>query len=460
MRATLILLLLAPGWIPAHAQTASKAGTLRELSSSFEDLASRVRPAVVQIFSTGYATAEEEESTRASSLLSTQRSTGSGIILTEDGYIITNNHVVQGARRIEVLLHASNPGVREPRLTAKLIGADHETDLAVIKIDRDKLPFLQFGDSNRLRQGELVMAFGNPLGLEGSVSTGVVSSTARRLHSEDAMVYVQTDAPINPGNSGGPLVNTDGRVVGVNTFILSQSGGSEGLGFAIPSNAVRNVFDQIKKDGHVHHGQIGIVAQTITPPMAKGLNLPQDWGVIAADVTPDGPADKAGLKVRDVIREVNGQEMDNAPELETAIDRLKLSDIVALKVLHDGHELEINVPVIEREDDPQRFADAVDPEHNLVSKLGILCIEITDNIAQMLPELRHDYGVVVAVRSPNPPYSGGALQQGDVIYEINRTPVVTVKALRAELDRLKSGDSAVLQIQRNDKLMYIVIELE
>ena len=458
MRAILALL-ISPTLI--FAQATLKPGSLRELSASFEDLASKVRPAVVQIFSTGYTTGEEEESTRTSSLLSTQRSTGSGIILTEDGYIITNNHVVQGARKIEVLLHASNPNpARREQIEAKLIGADHETDLAVIKIDRSKLPFLQLGDSNALRQGQLVMAFGNPLGLEGSVSMGVVSSARRRLRPEDAMVYVQTDAPINPGNSGGPLVDTDGRVVGVNTFILSQSGGSEGLGFAIPSNAVRNVFDQIKKDGHVHHGQIGIVAQTITPPMAKGLNLSQDWGVIAADVTPDGPADKAGLKVRDIILEVNGQNMINAPELETAIDRLKLSDIVALKVLHDGQEAEVSVPVIERDDDPQRFADQVDPEHNLVPKLGILGIEITDKIADMLPELRHDYGVVVAVRSPNPPYSGGSLQQGDVIYEINRTPVVTVKALRAELDRLKSGDSAVLQVQRNGKLMYIVIELE
>jgi serine protease Do len=457
MLATLIMLVLPV----LTAQTQPKTGSLRELSSSFEDLASKVRPAVVQIFSTGYATADDEESTRTSSLLSTQRSTGTGIILTDDGYIVTNNHVVQGARKIEVLLHAANPDpARRVRLDAKLIGTDRETDLAVIKIDQSKLPFLQFGDSNQLKQGQVVMAFGNPLGLEGSVSMGVVSSAKRRLRSEDPMVYVQTDAPINPGNSGGPLVDTDGHVVGVNTFILSQSGGSEGLGFAIPSNAVRNVFDQIKKDGHVHHGQIGISAETITPPMAKGLNLPQEWGVIAADVTPDGPADKAGLKVRDIILEMNGVSIDTAPELETGIDRLKLSDVVALKVLHDGHEMEMNIPVIEREDDPQRFADQVDPEHNLVPKLGILGIEITDKIADMLPELRHDYGVVVAVRSPNAPFTGGTLQQGDVIYEINRTPVVTVKALRAELDRLKSGDSAVLQVQRNGKLMYIVIELE
>ena len=457
MRATFILLLCPL----LNAQTAPKAPPLRELSSSFEELASRVRPAVVQIFSTGYATPEDSESTRASSLLSTQRSTGSGIILTADGYIVTNNHVVQGARRIEVVLHATNPvQARQSRLEAKLIGTDSKTDLAVLKIDRTNLKFLELADSNRLKQGQLVMAFGNPLGLEGSVSTGVVSSAARRLHTEDAAVYVQTDAPINPGNSGGPLVDIDGHVVGVNTFIYTQSGGSEGLGFAIPSNAVRNVFDQIKKDGHAHHGQIGIVAQSITPAMAKGLRLSQDWGVVASDVTPGGPAEKAGLRVRDVILEVNGESVEDAPQLETQIDRLKLSDIVHLKVTHDKQELEMDVPVIERNDDPQRFADSVNPEQNLVPKLGILAIEITDKISDMLTGLRHDYGVVVAVRSPNPPYSGAALEPGDVIYEMNRTPVVTVKALRASLDELKSGDTAVLQLQRNSKLMYLVIEFE
>jgi serine protease Do len=457
MRATLIFLSLPL----LNAQTSPQPGPLRQLSASFQDLATKVRPAVVQIFSTGYATPDESESTRTSSLLSTQRSTGSGVLLTADGYIVTNNHVVQGARKIEVVLHATNPvQARQSRLEAKVIGTDRETDLAVIKIDREKLPFLDLGDSNKLKQGQLVMAFGNPLGLEGSMSTGVVSSASRRLRTEDAAVYVQTDAPINPGNSGGPLVDAEGRVVGINTFILTQSGGSEGLGFAIPSNAVRNVFDQIKKDGHVHHGHIGIVAQSITPAMAKGLRLSQDWGVIAADVAPGGPADKAGLKVRDLIIQVDGQDVEDAPQLETAIDRLKLSEVVHLKVMHEGHELEMNVPVIERNDDRNRFADFVNPDQNLVPRLGILGIEITDKLAGMLTELRHDYGVVVAVRSPNPPYSGGSLEPGDVIYELNRTPIVTVKALRDALDQMKAGETAVLQVQRNGKLLYIVIEFE
>jgi serine protease Do len=453
------VVLFAPSVLPQAAP--SKTESLHDLSNSFETLAAGVRPAVVQIFSTGYVASEDTESTSASSLLSTQRSTGSGVILTADGYIVTNNHVVQGARKIEVRLASANrQQAREAMIPATLVGTDHDTDLAVIKVERTGLPYLALGDSNDLRQGQLVMAFGNPLGLEGSASMGIVSSVARRLHAEDSMVYVQTDAPINPGNSGGPLVDTEGRVVGINTFILSQSGGSEGIGFAIPSNAVRNTYDQIRKDGHVHRGQIGILAQTITEPMAKGLRLPQDWGVIAADVTPDGPADKAGLKARDIILTLNGRTMEDGPQLETAIRRLKLTETVNLTILRDGQKLDYVVAVIERDDDPQRFADMVNPEDNLVPKLGILGIEINEKLSAMLGALRHEYGVVVAARSPNPPYSGGALAPGDVIYEVNRTPVVSIKALRATLGALKSGDPAVLQVERNGKLMYITAEFE
>jgi serine protease Do len=289
---------------------------------------------------------------------------------------------------------------------------------------------------------------------------GIISSLARRLKPEDPMVYVQTDAPINPGNSGGPLVDTEGRVVGINTFILTQSGGSEGIGFAVPSNIVRNVYDQIRKDGHVHRGQIGIFAQTITPVMAKGLALSQDWGVIAGDVIPDGPADKAGLKVADIIMTVNGRTMEDAPQLNTAIYRMTLGEKVDVAVLRGQQTLNVTIPVIERDDDPQRFADMVNPDDNLVPKLGILAIQINEKLAAMLPELRHEYGIVVAARAANSPYSGKGLEPGDVIYELNGTPTATIKELRAKLEEMKSGAPVVLQVERGGKLLYVAIELE
>jgi serine protease Do len=454
-----ILSLLLASTSPLLPQ-AKTAVSLTELSTAFETLARRVRPSVVQIFSTGYASSEEGESSNTSSLLSKQRSTGSGVILSEDGLILTNNHVVHNALKIEVKLHNETPNKRMPDSTvsARLIGVDREADLAVIKIEKTGLPRLTLGDSNKLRQGQLVMAFGNPLGLEGSVSMGIVSSTARQLKLDDPMTYVQTDAPINPGNSGGPLVDSEGEVVGINTFILTQSGGSEGIGFAVPSNLARSSYAQIIKDGHVHRGQIGIVAQTITPALAKGLALSQDWGVIAADVVPDGPADKAGLKPGDIIVTVAGKEMEDGRQLENLVYQQPLSAIVDVTVNRDGNVLNFSMPVIERDDDPQRFADMVNPEKNLVRRLGILAIEITDKLSDLLPDLRHDYGVVVAARASDAP--GAVLEPGDVIYEVNKTPAVSIAALRAVLDATKSGDTLVLHIQRGTKLKYIAIDLE
>ncbi len=445
---------------PQSVQTPGKTAiALGDFSQSLETLARQVRPAVVQIISTGYGRPEGERSGSAS-VLTRQRSTGSGVILSPDGYIITNNHVVEGSRKIEVRLAAPHGTVQASVAVARLVGADRQSDLAVIKIDKASLPTLSLGDSKDVHTGELVMAFGNPLGLEGSVSMGVVSSTARQIKENDPIGYVQTDAPINPGNSGGPLVDTDGHVVGINTFILSQSGGSEGIGFAIPADIVKSVYDQIRKDGHVHRGQIGIVAQTITGPMAKALGLPQDIGVIAADIVPDGPADKAGLKQGDIVMSLNGREVNDARDLQNAIYSQALDNHVTINVKRDGKDLSFDVPVIERHDDPQRFADLVDREKNLIPKLGVFAIEIDEKIKDLLPELRHGYGLLVAAETADVPFSGESLQAGDVIYEVNKVPAVSAKAVTSTLDQLKPGDPVVLLIERDGGLMYVTIELE
>jgi serine protease Do len=271
---SLLLASLLP--VAAAAQVlapARAAPDLSGLSRDLQALSERVKPAVVQVLITGYAPADGQ--------LVKQRASGSGVILDSDGYVITNAHVVQGARRVQVALAglaSGPPGARSILkapgrvVGAVVVGTDLETDLAVLKIDEKGLPVLTFGDSEALRPGELVLAFGSPLGLENSVTLGVVSAVARQVRPEDRMIYVQTDASINPGNSGGPLVDVEGRVVGINTFIYSQSGGSEGIGFAAPSNIVRNVFDQIRRTGRVHRGEIGVRVQTVTPTLAAG------WG--------------------------------------------------------------------------------------------------------------------------------------------------------------------------------------
>lgn len=338
---------------------------------------------------------------------------------------------------------------------------DRDMDVAVIKIDRTGLPSLQFGNSDAIRQGELVMAFGNPRGLEGSVSMGIVSSTARELHPDDFLAYIQTDAPINPGNSGGPLVDARGRVVGINTFILSDSGGSEGLGFAIPSSMVRTVYTQLRREGHVHRGRIGIYVQTITPALAEGLELPRDWGVLVGDVAPEGPADQAGIKAGDIVAEVNGRTLRNARQLESYIYRSPMKEKVTLEVLRGKDALRIDVPVIDSIDDPQRFADMVNPRDNLVPKLGILAMGIDKNLAALLPGLRHNYGVVVAAgSSPTDLNTGTGLQPGDVIYSVNKAPVATVEALRKKIDEFKTGDEVAMQIERSGRLMFVAVVLD
>jgi len=453
----LSVLISAAATAPAQNRNPASLG---DFSHSLEALAARVRPAVVQISSTGYGRVAGQGQGSAS-LLARQRSTGSGIILSSDGYIMTNYHVIEGARKIEVRLAAAENGKpRESVLPAKLVGTDRQSDLAVIKIDRTELPTLTIGEFKDVHAGQLVMAFGNPLGLEGSVSMGVISSTSRQIKEDSPIGYVQTDAPINPGNSGGPLVDTEGRVVGINTFILSQSGGSEGIGFAIPSDIVKSVYDQIHKDGHVHRGQVGLVTQTITPAMAKVLKLPQDFGVITSDVIPDGPADQAGLKQGDIIVMLNGRSITEARELQNAIYSQSLENQVSITVKRDGKELSFTVPVNERPDDPQRFADMVDREKNLIPQLGVFAIEIDDKLKAMLPDLRHGYGLVVGGETADAPYSGETLRTGDVIYEVNQVPAVTVRAVSSTLDALKSGDPVVLLIERDSQMMYLTIELE
>ena len=274
------------------------------------------------------------------------------------------------------------------------------------------------------------------------------------------MIYIQTDAPINPGNSGGPLVDTDGRVMGINTFILTQSGGSEGLGFAIPSNLIRNIYQQLRKEGHVHRSQIGMSAQTITPGLAAGLHLTRDWGVLLGDVTPDGPGDKAGLAVGDIVLSLNGKPMENARQLEVNLYRYAAGQKVNVEVQRGDQKLTMAVVVAKRDDDPQRFADMVDPTKNLVPKLGVLGIAIDKRLAALLPDLRNSYGIVVAARAGDSPYGSDVLSLGDVIYSVNTVPVTNVEALNQALDTLKETDALVLQVERDGRLMYISLEME
>ena len=468
-RCTLFLL---AALLPLEAQTntaARKLDVLHELNESLETLTSKVSKSVVQVFATGYSFGEEGEGESAG-LFSKQKSSGSAVIFTPDGYLVTNNHVVQGAEKVRVQLsYSDDPGSGHGSMTrrkgkslpARIVGVDRESDLAVLKIDGGPYPALEFGNSDTLRQGSLVLAFGNPLGLESSVSMGVVSSVGRQLRADDTMIYIQTDAPINPGNSGGPLLDPDGRVVGINTLIFTQSGGSEGIGFAIPSNIVKTVAEQLKEKGHVHHGEIGANAQTITPELAAGLNLPRDYGVILSDVFPQGPGEAAGLKVGDIVIALNGKPMENARQFDVSLYQEMGDKKARLTILRGKDELDFEVPVIEREGDPSRFADMVNPENSAVPELGILGIAVDKKLSELLPDLRNPFGVVVALRSATAKYTGsGGFETGDVIYQVNGTAVTSVAALRKLIADLKPDAPLVLQIERDGKLMYLTMSGE
>jgi serine protease Do len=459
-----LVVVLSYGELAAQTRTATPA--LEGLSNAFEELSRRVSPSVVQVVVTGYG-AMDEEAPSADALLGLRRTGGSGVILDANGYIITNSHVIEGARRVQVMVPRAAAGQtsilrrRGVSMDATIVGIDQETDLAVLKVQEKNLPALTLGDSDNLRQGQLVFALGSPLGLENSVSMGIVSAVGRQLELDDPMVYIQTDAPINPGNSGGPLVDTNGRVVGINTLILSQGGGNEGLGFAAPSNIVRTVFEQIKAGGRVRRGTIGVYAQTITPTLATALKLSQDWGVVLGDVFPGTPAAAAGLRIGDVVLTLDGKRMENGRQFEVNLYRRAVGDTVTVEVLRGGQPMKLFVAVAERENDPTRFADMVSPERNIVARLGVLALDIDDRIAAMIGELRvPKKGVLVAARSADSPAAEQKLEPGDVIVSVNSTQISSLAELRSMVGQLPARSSVVFQVQRFGQLMFIALELE
>ena len=450
----------------ASGQSAARVGPANpDVSAVFEAATRLVTPAVVEIFATSYVPGGGVAS-RTSELISTERGSGSGVIVDADGYIVTNAHVVRDAQRLQVELPIAATGrsilaTRSRTVSARIVGIDVETDLAVIKVDERQLPALSFGDSDELRAGQLVLAFGSPFGLHNSVTLGVVSAVARQLQPESPMIYVQTDASINPGSSGGPLVDLRGQIVGINTLIVSQSGAHEGLGFAAPSNIVRNVYEEISKNGRVRRGDIGIRAQTVTPALAAGLDLPRTEGVVLADVIPGSPAAGAGLRRGDLVLALDGKPMENGRQLQVGLYRRFIGDFVSLEIQRDAQVLKVSVMMTERLDRFAGLSASTDPRQNLVPRLGILGVNLDGRIANTLGVLRVSSGVVVASTGAGVLNArDGGLVGGDVIYAVNRTPVSGLAELRAALDGLKTGDPVVLHLERGGELIYLAFTIE
>jgi serine protease Do len=443
------------------AQTAQQP-SLRWFSQSVQRLVEQVSPAVVQVIVQGVGRNEESSSGR----VRTQRGGGSGVILDSNGFIVTNAHVVGTSMHVQVLVAERNAGKRFKSILkpagklvdAEIVGLDRETDIAVLKIAESGLPALKLGESANLRQGELVFAAGNPFGLQNSITMGVVSSVARQVRQDDPMIYIQTDASINPGSSGGPLLNSDGEVVGINTFILSESGSNAGVGFAVPSDIVRTVYDQIQKQGHVRRGQIGLVVQTLTPGLAAVFQLPSEIGAIVADVVRGGPAAAAGLEVKDVILAMNGKPIENARQFGVNIYQ-KANQTVTLDILRRGEKKSLQVAIIERPKDPDHLMALINKDENVVPALGILAVDL-EKAMPLMPAVRKLSGAVVVGAIEDGAAAEAGLRAGDVVYEINNRPVRGVKDLLDAARNLKSGRTAVLHIERQSQLQFVEVGID
>lgn len=467
-----VLMGLAALVSPARAAVAVSPGnpaTLHDMSHAFETLVSRLSPAVVEVRVSGFgAVGPEGQSVNAP--VDREQRIGSGVIVDPSGYIVTNHHVVKWARRVSVVLTpkvgaASQTtaalGSRARVLPARVVGFSTASDLAVLKVDATDLPTVPFAKYDKLRQGQIVLALGSPMGLNNSVSLGLVSAVVRQDNPDSPMVYIQTDAAINPGNSGGALVDVDGNLVGINSSILSESGGNEGIGFAIPSGVVRYVYQQIRKNGYVSGGTIGAAVQAISPELATALHLPSDGGVIVTDVAPGGPAASAGLRLYDRILAMDGIPVNSVPTFVMNMYLRKSGDHIHFDVARGDKHLEMDVSVLAGRPSADSLADLADFDKDQIRQLGVIAIDLSEQAADFLPpQVRDAPGVVVAATTADGRSDEIGLRAGDVIRALNAVPVESVDGLKTALRNCRPGDPVVLQVEHDGRSALTTFEIE
>jgi serine protease Do len=458
--------------------TASSAGrTLADqLSATFEAAASKVSPSVIPIFAEQVVEVANPFSSPDSPFRDffgddffkryfgtvpqqdqkqTVHSLGSGVIVSQDGYILTNNHVVQGADKLTVLLE------KNKKYPAKIVGTDPQTDLAVIKIDGKDLPAATLGDSDGLKIGEWVIAVGNPFQLFHTVTAGIISAQGRSsVGLADYEDFIQTDASINPGNSGGALADLDGKVIGINTAISSPSGGNVGIGFAIPINMAKSVMDNLIAHGKVTRGYLGLVPQDIDDNLAAALKLKSTAGALVGDVVPGGPADKGGVQRGDVITELNGKNIKDSVQLRQLVAQAEPGSTVQLTLLRNGKEITASVKLGERPKDTAAGAQQPQQEQEpqLQEKLGLSIQNLTPDLAQQLG-YEHEQGVLVADVAAGSAGEDAGLRRGDLIQEVNRQAVSSVADFNKVVAKLKSGDSAALLVRRGQVTFFTAIQV-
>jgi serine protease Do len=441
----------------------AQSATTPQRLPEFTDLVTRLRPAVVNISTTQEVEAnqvfpnpfsredpfgdfwERFFGSQFPHGRMRQRSLGSGFIIDADGLILTNSHVVDNARKIVVKLSD------EREFEAKVVGKDPKTDIALVSIHaNEKLPVAPLGDSDRLQVGEWVLAIGNPFGLESTVTAGIVSAKGRHIGAGPYDNFIQTDASINPGNSGGPLINLRGEVVGINTAIFSQTGANVGIGFATPINLAKEILPELKTKGKVTRGWLGVSIQRVTPAIAESLGLDKPRGALVAAISKDGPADRAGIKVGDVIVKFDGTDISEANDLPILVARTAPEKQVRVTVLRDQKEMPLIVTVREMQEE-QSVASVEE------GKLGLNVQQVTPRSAERLGLNRVEGVVVTSVESGSSAEDAG-LQRGDVILEINRKPIRNLSDYRTAITGVQNAKSLLFLVRRGENTMFLALQ--
>jgi len=380
------------------------------------------------------------------------RSLGSGFIISDDGYIVTNYHVVKGADEVLVRLEDR----REMR--AVVVGSDERADIAIVKIEGDNLHTVKIGNPDELKVGEWVLAIGSPFGFERSVTAGIVSAKGRSLPTENYVPFIQTDVAINPGNSGGPLFNMEGEVVGVNAQIYSRSGGSMGLSFSIPIDVAMDVVEQIKKQGHVSRGWLGVLIQDVTYELAESFGMDKPVGALVARILPESPAKGSGLQVGDVIVEYNGKHIDQSAELPPLVGRSAAGSSNQVKVIRNGKPINLSIKVGELPEEKEtKLASSKDTSPG--AKENRLGISVKDLTAEQQAELEIEGKGVLVVEVEKGPGLHSGLLVGDIILMVNNQNVADAKSFAAILDGVPSGDSVPMLVQRRAGPTFLALKM-
>ena len=383
-----------------------------------------------------------------------EQSLGSGVIVSPDGYIITNNHVVEKAEEIKVTL------LDRRTFKGRIVGADPKTDIALVRIDADNLPTLTWSDSERLQVGEFVLAIGNPYGLSHTVTMGIISAVGRaNVGIADYEDFIQTDAAINPGNSGGPLVNIKGEIIGINTAIFSRTGGYQGIGFAVPSNMVRLVMDQLVQKGKVVRGWIGITIQELSHELTQKFGLKKSNGALVSDVEKGGPAERAGIVRGDIILEFNGKEVKDVSSLRNMVAQSKGGSEISIRIFRSGKEYTVKVVIV---DLPKEIAEVVpdrlpkDSEADVL--IGLAVMDLTREIARQLGFNKDEGGVVVIRVEPGSPADEAEIKKGDIIKEIDKKRIDNLEDFNRITSTINKNETVLLFVNRGGKRFYIILK--